>query len=57
MSVNNARVAAELQAFALAVHLVGLDRVHEVYTSSEPVKETAKTEQALRDHPLKGSGE
>jgi len=43
-AVSNARLVADLQAFTLAVHMVGLGRVHEVYTSSKRVQETAENE-------------
>ena len=43
-SISNARLIAHLQALTVGIHLVGLDRVHEVYTSSERVQKTAENE-------------
>jgi hypothetical protein len=40
MTVSNARLAAELQAVAIGIHLVGLDRLPEVM---RPVSDNADT--------------
>lgn len=53
--MNNARLVADLQAFTIAVHMVGLDRVQKVYTSSERVQKTAENEHIAQSTEEAGS--